>query len=69
MNAGDLAYRTTADPLLRLLSHGFATAYHRPPDAVWRAPYAFRVAAAAVPPGPPHTGTAPRTDWFAAAGH
>ncbi|MGW7019631.1 galactokinase [Streptomyces decoyicus] len=69
MNAGGLAYRTTADPLLRLLSHGFATAYHRPPDAVWRAPYAFRVAAAAVPPGPPHAGAAPRTDWFAAAGH
>lgn len=69
MNAGGLAYRATADPLLRLLSHGFATEYHRPPDAVWRAPYAFRVAAAAVPPGPPHTGAAPRTDWFAAAGH
>ncbi|MFG2827688.1 galactokinase [Streptomyces sp. NPDC048434] len=67
MSAVDLVYRTTADPLLRLLSHGFATAYHRPPDAVWRAPYAFRVTASAVPPGPPRNGTAPRTDWCAAA--
>ncbi|MGW7573927.1 galactokinase [Streptomyces sp. NPDC054765] len=69
MSAADLAYRTTADPLLRLLSHGFATAYGRAPDAVWRAPYAFRVPASAVPSGPPYTGTALRTDWFAAAGH
>ncbi|MGW7489694.1 galactokinase [Streptomyces sp. NPDC054786] len=64
MSAVDLAYRTTADPLLRLLSHGFATAYRRPPDAVWRAPYAFRVTASAVPP---RNGAAPRTDWCAAA--
>ncbi|GAA2320481.1 galactokinase [Streptomyces caniferus] len=65
----DLARRTTADPLLRLLSHAFATTYHRPPEAVWRAPYAFRVSASAVPSGPPRTGTGPPGDWFAAAGH
>ncbi|WP_328382539.1 galactokinase [Streptomyces sp. NBC_00400] len=48
MSAVDLARRTTADPLLRLLSHGFSTGCHRPPDAVWRAPYAFRVSASAL---------------------
>ncbi|SED69184.1 galactokinase [Streptomyces sp. 2112.3] len=48
MSAVDLARRTTADPLLRLLSHGFSRGFHRPPDAVWRAPYAFRVSAYAV---------------------
>ncbi|MDT0461073.1 galactokinase [Streptomyces sp. DSM 41527] len=48
MSAVDLARRTTADPLLRLLSHGFSMGFHRPPDAVWRAPYAFRVSARAV---------------------
>ncbi|MEW1747684.1 galactokinase [Streptomyces angustmyceticus] len=69
MSGADLARRTTADPLLRLLSHGFATTYARPPEAVWRAPYAFRAGAPAVPPGPEATGTAPRADWCAAAGH
>ncbi|MFG2531188.1 galactokinase [Streptomyces sp. NPDC048516] len=69
MSAADLARRTTADPLLRLLSHGFSMGYRRPPDAVWRAPYAFRVSASAVPPGPPGTGPAAGTDWFGAAGH
>ncbi|MGX1762337.1 galactokinase [Streptomyces lydicus] len=48
MSAADLARRTTADPLLRLLSHGFSMGCHRPPDAVWRAPYAFRVSASAL---------------------
>ncbi|MGW3007759.1 galactokinase [Streptomyces sp. NPDC001219] len=64
MTEVDLAHRTAADPLLRLLAHGFATAYHRRPAAVWRAPYAFRLTAPAAPPG---TGTAPRTGWVAAA--
>lgn len=48
MSAVELAGRTTADPLLRLLSHGFSMGCHRPPDAVWRAPYAFRVSASAL---------------------
>ncbi|GAA5610621.1 galactokinase [Streptomyces platensis] len=64
MNTVDLARRATADPLVRLLAHGFATEYHRPPEAVWRAPYAFRLTPPAAPPG---TGTAPRTGWVAAA--
>ncbi|MFE1172369.1 galactokinase [Streptomyces sp. NPDC058773] len=64
MNGVDLAHRATADPLLRLLAHGFATAYHRRPEAVWRAPYAFRITP---PAAPPDTGTAPRTGWVAAA--
>lgn len=67
MRAVDLARRATADPLLRLLAHGFATTYGRPPGAVWRAPYAFRLAASAVDPGPPPSAAAPRTDWVAAA--
>ncbi|MGX1970941.1 galactokinase [Streptomyces kronopolitis] len=67
MRAVDLARRATADPLLRLLAHGFATTYGRPPGAVWRAPYAFRLAASAVDPGPPPAAAAPRTDWVAAA--
>ncbi|MEU9117984.1 galactokinase [Streptomyces sp. NPDC048483] len=62
MSAVDLAQRPTADPLLRLLAHGFATAYGHRPAAVWRAPYAFHLTAHAVPPG-----TAPRADWVAAA--
>ncbi|WP_129292908.1 galactokinase [Streptomyces lydicus] len=48
MSAADLARRPTADPLLRLLSHGFSMGCHRPPDAVWRAPYAFRLSASAL---------------------
>ncbi|WP_254069040.1 galactokinase [Streptomyces sp. TM32] len=67
MSAVDLARRATADPLLRLLAHGFATTYRRPPGAVWRAPYAFRLAASAVEPGTPLTAATPRTDWVAAA--
>ncbi|MGP8297435.1 galactokinase [Streptomyces inhibens] len=67
MNTVDLAHRPTADPLLRLLAHGFATAYHHPPGAVWHAPYAFHLSASAVPPGPQLPGTTPRTDWVAAA--
>ncbi|SEE83925.1 hypothetical protein [Streptomyces sp. 2314.4] len=67
MSAVDLARRATADPLLRLLAHGFATTYRRPPGAVWRAPYAFRLAASAVEPAVPLTETGPRTDWVAAA--
>ncbi|MEU9125984.1 galactokinase [Streptomyces sp. NPDC048506] len=67
MSAADLAGRLTADPVLRLLAHGFATANHRPPDAVWQAPYAFHCTAHAVPPGRAPTGTGPRTDWVAAA--
>lgn len=67
MSAVDLARRATADPLLRLLAHGFATTYRRPPGAVWRAPYAFRLAASAVEPAAPLTPAAPRTDWVAAA--
>ncbi|MFI2261414.1 galactokinase [Streptomyces tubercidicus] len=64
MNGVDLARRATAEPLLRLLAHGFATEYHRRPEAVWRAPYAFRLTA---PAAPPHTGTAPRAGGVAAA--
>ncbi|MFI9045396.1 galactokinase [Streptomyces sp. NPDC053427] len=62
MSAVDLAQRSTADPLLRLLAHGFETTYGHRPGAVWRAPYAFHLPAHAVPPG-----VAPRTDWVAAA--
>ncbi|MGW1378748.1 galactokinase [Streptomyces sp. NPDC002446] len=67
MTAPDLARSPAADPVLRLLAHGFTTAWGRPPEAVWQAPYAFHLTAHAVPPGPPPTGIAPRTDWVAAA--
>lgn len=56
-----------ADPALRLLAQGFATAYDRPPDTVWQAPYAFHLTSYAVPPDGALAGTLPRTDWVAAA--
>ncbi|MFB6435210.1 galactokinase [Streptomyces sp. NPDC056411] len=67
MTAADLARRPTADPLQRLLAHGFAAAYGRPPETVWRAPYAFHLGAHAVPRSPALTGIVPGTDWVAAA--
>lgn len=67
MTAVDLARRPAADPVLRLLAHGFTMDCGRPPDVVWRAPYAFHVTTPAVPARPERTGLAPRTDWVAAA--
>ncbi|MFE1767965.1 galactokinase [Streptomyces angustmyceticus] len=69
MSGADLARRATADPLLRLLAHGFATTYRRPPEAVWRAPYAFRAGTPAVPSAAPATAGPPWAGWCAAAGH
>ncbi|MFG2287845.1 galactokinase [Streptomyces sp. NPDC048595] len=67
MSAVDLALRPAADPVLRLLAHGFTTAHGRPPEVVWRAPYAFHLSGHAVRPGPVRAGGAPPNDWVAAA--
>ncbi|WP_329200716.1 MULTISPECIES: galactokinase [unclassified Streptomyces] len=39
----DLARRTTADPLFRLVAYALEAAHGRPPTAVWSAPYAFHL--------------------------
>ncbi|MFE0190114.1 galactokinase [Streptomyces sp. NPDC058989] len=67
MRAVDLARRPAADPVLRLLAHGFTTAHGRPPEVVWRAPYPFHLTGRAVHPGPVRAKGAPPADWVAAA--